>query len=194
MKKSIYYLIANSLSLVIAWITMGAMQGMCPININFATMTVNNVVSWWGPLVLVVAIEALSIIHVTIDCTRDTSNSLLSKILNVVLGILTVGGIYITWLALILESHNYNLGSQLSFPLIYTILFVVSLIGILLTPVFNKKNGTFAISLIFVSLLVFVAGVAYDCVSELYVILPIIGVALLVLIISLFVSFRSKKA
>ncbi len=198
MRKSVYYLVANTISLVAALIVMAAMGNVCPLGVNGTEVTALTD-SWSIPLIIVVAIEALSIIY----CIKDVSDyglsttkekSAMTVVFDAVMGILTVGGIFFTWLACILEAHNYNIGNKIAFPLVYTILFVVGLVLLLVSSLLSKKNPTSAISLIFASIIVVVAGIAYDCVSELYVILPVLAVAILVFLIPTLITLKKKRA
>lgn len=195
MRKSIYYLIANILSTIAATIFIGVVNFQYPffgMDLIVTGMSQN----CWEPLKIVLLVVALSIVYVTRDVVvhkdgkQDTG---LDKIINVIMGIITILNVLYTWFAAILEYDHYAINVKINFPIIYFIYFAVALVVLFVSPVISKKNQTIGSALTFSSILIAVGGVINECLEYWYTTVSVVGVIVLLILVSLFSLKKSAK-
>ena len=195
MRKSIYYLIANILSTIAATIFIGVVNFQYPffgMDLIVTGMSQN----CWEPLKIVLLVVALSIVYVTRDVVvhkdgkQDTG---LDKIINVIMGIITILNVLYTWFAAILEYDHYAINVKINFPIIYFIYFAVALVVLFVSPVISKKNQTIGSALTFSSILIAVGGVINECLEYWYTTVSVVGVIALLILVSLFSLKKSAK-
>lgn len=198
MRKSIYFLLANTISLIAAAIFIGVTNTNLPyFGFDLAVFTLK---SCWEPLKIVVAVETLSILFCVQDlvsysehCKTNTKVPF-TFLKDVIMGVITVITILYTWVAVILEFDNYAVGQTISMPLYFIIFYVVGIVLILLSGLLAKKNATVGISLVFASILLMISGLLYECLPYLYTIIPAVAVSVLVFAIPSLISLTKKKA
>ena len=162
MKKSIYYLIANAVSIIAAAIFLGCFTSKVPL-FGF-DLQVTSLVDTFYSLVFALPVLALSIIVTTRECTlNEAKPSLLSKVLLVVTAVATVLTIGYTWFSAVLVCDKYAINTTLSFPLVYAISYVVGVACLYLAPVINKKNANLSAIVVITALVLIVASIFFEC-------------------------------
>lgn len=196
MRKSIYYLIANTVSIIAAFIFISCIKTNAYPIFGF-DLIVSDLKSAFEPFKYFLVVEALSIVF----CTQDlvsASNKKDGKVpfallKNVIAGVVTIGSIFYTWIAVILTLENYRIGSEISIPFFFMGAFVLGIVCIYLSSFVSKKNATIGSWLVPTGLLAIVTGLVYQCVPELYIIIPGACLTALAIVIPTIVSLKKVK-
>ena len=200
MRKSIYYLVANTLSLIAAIIVIAVIDKNYPV--FGLDLTVNALKNSFEPIKYVLIVEAIAIIFTTQDVVssiehkKSNSEVPFTTLKNTIMGIITVITILYTWLSVILEYNDYSSGSTIEIPYFFLGGFVIGLVMIFLSKLVNKVNDTVGASLVCSGLLLMVSGVLYELFTYWYCLLPCLLVTVLVLVVPSLISIvlRAKKA
>lgn len=195
MKKSIYYLIANVVSIIAAYIFLAIVGNKYPL--FDLSLVVTSLKDTFTSFIFALPVLALSIIVTTRECVlNEAKPSTLSKVLLFITAIGTILSIGFTWFSAILVVEGYAINMTVSLPLIYLISYVVGILLLYVAPIISKKNQNAGISLVIIALSLIIAGITYDCIEKANLIVAIcVGASLFVVptLITLITSLVSKK-
>lgn len=201
MRKSIYYLIANTISLIAAVIVIALNGNNYPVyGFNLEVTTLKNA---WEPIKYVALVEALVIIFTThdvvsaIDHKKDHSDVPFTSLKNIIMAIVTVLTILYTWVSVILEYDDYSTGNLISAPYYFISFFLIGVAMMIVSKFISKLSDGISATLVLSAVLLMVSGVLYEFFEYWYCLLPCLLVTGLVLLIPLAVKLithlRSKK-
>ena len=160
MKKSLYYLIANTLSIIVAAIVLACItetKGYPVINMD---LTVASIVDKFTPLIFVLPVEAASIILCAYECTSDKKLPVALDILGAVVTILAV---LFTCVSVVWVGQNYQgAGALVKVPFILLGCFAAGLVAIYSTDAVSKKNPDFGGFLPFIGSAIIIIGFVLD--------------------------------
>lgn len=201
MRKSIYYLIANTFSLIVAAIVINAMGSNTYPLFGF-NLEVTALKSSWEPLKYVALIEALIIILTTQDVVsyanhkQNNTSVPFTTLKNIIMSIVTIATVLYTWISVILEYNDYAAGSLIVPPYYFICFFIGGVVLMLVSKFVAKLNGTISISLVCSGLLLMISGALYEFFKYWYCLVPCLVVTGLVLVVPSVVSLilKSKKS
>lgn len=206
MRKTVYYLIANVVSTLAAYIVLLCIcsgSGITPVTIGLnnglvAITSGNDFI----PLVIALPVAVLSIILACqdltayADCKKINKEVPFTKLKNIVMGIITILAIFYTWFCIVLYPQNYGTNDPISIPLFFTIGYVVAIALMICSPLISKLNGSIGATAILTAILLIVSGILCNMIDEWYV--PLIcylvtGVVTVALVV-LSLIFDKKQA
>ena len=160
MKKSIYYLIANTLTIIVAAIVLACIEetkGFPEINLS---LNIVRIVDKFTPIIFLLPVEAASIILCAYECTSDKKIPAALDIAGLVVTILAV---FFACVSVVWVGQNYQgAGAAVKIPFILIGCFVAGLVSIFLTDEVSKKNPTFGSFLPLIGSVVIIAGFVLD--------------------------------
>lgn len=165
MKKSIYYLVANALSIVAALIFLNVVGNKFPV--FDLSLQVTSLGDTFTSFVLALPVLALSIVVTTREVVlNEAKPSLLSKVLSLVTAVLTIVSVGFTWFSAVLVFDNYSNFSTISLPIVFLVSYVVGVALLFVSPVLSNKNQNLGATLVATSLVLMVASVVFECLEK----------------------------
>lgn len=161
MKKSIYYLIANVVSIVVAAIFLNSVGNKFPV--FDLGLKVVDLADTFSALVYALPVLALSIIVTTREVTLNEERpTVLSKVLLVVTAVATVASIGFTWFSAVLVLDGYAINNTVSLPLVFLVSYVLGVALLYVAPVLSRKNQNLGAILVATALVLIVASVFFE--------------------------------
>lgn len=197
MRKSIYYLIANTVSTVAALIFVACISGNLYPVFGFDLIVQSPMKTAFEPFKYVLVIEALAIVLCTYDVvssSRSNGKKLPFELgQNIIGAVVTIVSVLYTWVSVILIFENYRIGQTISIPYFFIAFYVVGVLMLYASGAAAKKNGTVGASLIVSALLLMISGLLYECLPYWYTLVSSLGVTALVLILPSVISLSHQK-
>ena len=160
MKKSIYYLIANTLTNILVVILLACItetKGYPAINFG---LEITQLLDKFAPMAFLLIIEAASIILCAYECTSEKE---IPAAINVVAEVVTIASILYSLVAVVWVGQNYaGAGALVKVPFILLGCYAAGLVGIYSAETVSKKNPTLGGLLPLISVLVIIAGFVLD--------------------------------
>ena len=160
MKKSIYYLIANTISIIAAIIFLSCIKDNAYPFFDFSLKVTGMSTDAFEPIKYVSLVEAASIMVCAYECTSGKSN----KVVDVVGAIVTILTVLYTWVSVVLVLDNYGgAGASIALPFFLIGGFALCVVSFFLSNPISKKNNLVGSLLPVAGVLLFIAGLVLDC-------------------------------
>ena len=160
MKKSIYYLIANTISIIAAIIFLTCLKGNSYPFFDLSLKVTGISPDTFEPIKYVLLVEAASIMVCAYECTSGKSN----KAIDVVGAIVTILTVFYTWLSVVLVLENYGgAGATIALPFFLIGGYVLCVVSFFLVNPVSKKNSLVGGLLPVAGVVLFITGLVLDC-------------------------------
>ena len=160
MKKSIYYLIANTISIIAAIIFLTCLKGNSYPFFDLSLKVTGISPDTFEPIKYVLLVEAASIMVCAYECTSGKSN----KAIDVVGAIVTILTVFYTWLSVVLVFDNYGgAGATIALPFFLIGGYVLCVVSFFLVNPVSKKNSLVGGLLPVAGVVLFITGLVLDC-------------------------------
>ena len=160
MKKSIYYLIANTISIIAAIIFLTCLKGNSYPFFDLSLKVTGISPDTFEPIKYVLLVEAASIMVCAYECTSGKSN----KAIDIVGAIVTILTVFYTWLSVVLVFDNYGgAGATIALPFFLIGGYVLCVVSFFLVNPVSKKNSLVGGLLPVAGVVLFITGLVLDC-------------------------------
>lgn len=160
MKKSIYYLVANTISIIAAIIFLTCLKGNSYPFFDLSLKVTSISPDTFEPIKYVLLVEAASIMGCAYECTTGKSN----KAIDIIGAIVTILTVLYTWVSVVLVLDNYGgAGATIALPFFLIGGFALCVVSFFLSNPISKKNNLVGSLLPVAGVLLFIAGLVLDC-------------------------------
>ena len=160
MKKSIFYLIANTLTNIVVVILLACITETKGYPAVDFSLEITQLLDKFAPMAILLIVEALSIILCAYECTSEKE---IPAALNVVGEVVTIASIFYSLVAVVWVGQNYaGAGAVVKVPFILLGCYVAGLVGIYSSNAVSKKNPTLGSFLPLIGIVVIIAGFVLD--------------------------------
>ena len=151
MKKSIYYLVANTISIIAAIIFLTCLKGNSYPFFDLSLKVTSISPDTFEPIKYVLLVEAASIMGCAYECTTGKSNKAIDII-----------GAIVTILTVLLDNYG-GAGATIALPFFLIGGFALCVVSFFLSNPISKKNNLVGSLLPVAGVVLFIAGLVLDC-------------------------------